>query len=354
MRIAAFLLAGLAAAPAGGASEAPVIRLEGLRGIRWMAAPPPRAEGAWFPGEAIGDASAQSVLTSPVRGRVASAPFPPGRPVSRGAELLVIESPELVELLSRRRIALAEVERADATLAREERLASAGATSQREVEDARRAAFAARAESEAARSGLESRGLENSDSSGRFALRAPTHGAVVRWIVRNGQGIEAGQELGSFQVAPARLVRLDLSLPGPRWRLGDETEVRSSDGRRWKARVAGIPSVLADDTRRLAFRLELIDGTPPLPGEPVEVRVPFAMAVILPQAAVQQIDGTWGVFVRAGDSAVFHPIRRGVDLGSDVVIDGGVSPGEEIATDGAYLLKSLWLKVRSGDDEHEH
>jgi cobalt-zinc-cadmium efflux system membrane fusion protein len=196
--------------------------------------------------------------------------------------------------------------------------------------------------------------LADADGSGRFALRAPAHGAVVQWNVRSGQGIEAGQELGVFQVAPARLVRLDLSLPGPPWQLGDETDVRASDGRRWRARVAGVPAVLADTTRRLAFRLELIDGKPPLPGQPVEVRVPFAVAVILPQAAVQQIEGTWGVFVRAGDTAVFHPIRRGVELGSDVVIEGGVSPGEQIATDGAYLLKSLWLKVRSGDDEHEH
>src|SRR5262245_14833670 len=59
-----------AAALPGESSDSPVILLEGLRGIRWLAAPQPRAEGAWFPGEAIGDESAQSVLSSPVGGRV--------------------------------------------------------------------------------------------------------------------------------------------------------------------------------------------------------------------------------------------------------------------------------------------
>lgn len=343
-----------AAAPAGVPEEAPVIPLAGMRGVRWIAAPEPRSEGAWFPGEAIGDESAQSVLSSPVSGRVASAPSPPGRPVSRGAGLLVIESPEQAELLSRLLRATAEVERAEATLAREQELASAGATSQRDVDDARREASVARAERESARLGLEARGLEDSDRSGRFTVRAPASGAVVRWEVRAGQGIAAGQELGLFQGAAARLVRVDLSLPGPAWRLGDETEVRSSDGRHWKARVVGVPSVLADDTRRLPFRLELTEGTLPLPGQPVEVRVPFAVAVILPQAAVQQIEGTWGVFVRAGDRAEFHPVRRGVELGADVVIEAGVTPGTEIAADGAYLLKSMWLKARSGGDEHEH
>ena len=333
--------------------EAPVIPLDGMRGVRWIAAPEPRSEGSWFPGEAIGDESAQSVLSSPVSGRIASAPSPPGRPVSRGAELLIIESPEQAELLSRWLSAAADAERAEAALAREQKLASAGATSQREVDDARREASVARAESESARLGLEARGLKVSDRSGHFTLRAPASGAVVRWEVRSGQGIAAGQELGVFQAAAARLVRVDLSLPGPTWRLGDETEVRSSDGRHWKARVVGVPSVLADDTRRLPFRLGLTDGTLPLPGQPVEVRVPFAVAVILPHAAVQQIEGTWGVFVRADGRAVFHPVRRGVELGPDVLIEDGVKPGEDIAADGAYLLKSLWLKARSGGEAHE-
>lgn len=344
----------IAAAPAEGSTETAVIPLAGLRGIRWISAPEPRAEGAWFPGEAIGDESAQNVLSSPVGGRVASVPWSPGRPVSRGAVLLEIESPEQAELVARSIVAKADTERADAALDREEKLASAGATSQREVEEARREASVARAQSEAARLGLEARGLTDSDRSGRFTLRAPAFGTVVRWNVRNGQGVEPGLELGTFQTASARLVRLDLSLPGPRWKFGDETEARTSDGRRWKARVVGVPVVLADDTRRLSFRLELSDGALPLPGQPVEVRVPFAVAVILPQSAVQQIEGTWGVFVRGGDRAEFHPVRRGVELGSDVVIEEGVNPGESVAADGAYLLKSMWLKARSGGDEHEH
>jgi len=336
------------------AAEAPIVPLEGLRGVRWIAAPEPHAEGAWFPGEAIGDESAQAVLSSPVSGQVVSPPFSPGRTVRSGAALLTINSPQQAELYSRWLVAKADVERAEATLAREDQLLAGGATSQQEVEESRREAAVARAELESARLGLEARGLKDSNRTSRFVLRAPSDGAVVGWTVRNGQGIEAGQELGAFQAASARLVRVDLTLPGPDWHLGDETEARSSDGRRWKARVAGVPSVLAEDTRRLTFRLELTEGALPLPGQPVEVRVPFAAAVILPQGAVQQIEGTWGVFVKSGDKAEFHPVRRGVELGSDVVIQEGVRPGEEVVTEGAYLLKSLWLKAKSGGEEHEH
>ena len=80
---------------------------------------------------------------------------------------------------------------------------------------------------------------------------------------------------------------------------------------------------------------------------------PFAVAVILPQAALQQVDGQWGVFVRSGDHAEFHPVRRGAELATNVVIEDGVKPGETIAADGAYLLKSLWQKTQSGGDGND-
>jgi len=354
MKTAALMLLALAVPAARAADEAPVLPLEGLRGIRWVEAPAPRAEGAWYPGEAIGDEGAQSVLSSPVAGRASSAPFPSGRAVARGATLLTIQSPEHAELLSHERVAAADLTRAEAALTREEKLFAAGATSQRELEDARREAAVARAESESARAGLSARGVNPADPPGRFVVRAPADGTVVRWNVHPGEGVVAGQELGRFQGNAARLVRLDLTPPGPSWGLGDDTEARSSDGRRWKARVVGVPVVLAEDTRRLTFKLELTEGGLPLPGQPLEVRVPFAVAVILPQSAVQQIEGTWGVFARDGEKARFHAVRRGIELGSDVVIEDGVTPGEIIAADGAYLLKSLWLKARSGGDEHEH
>lgn len=336
------------------AAAAPVIPLEGVRGVRLLRAPDRRAEGAWHAGEAIGDASAQRVLASSVGGRIVSPPFAPGRPVPRGAALLSIDSPEQAEVISRWIRAQADAARADAALAREERLFAGGATSQRELEDARHEASVAKAEIEAARSGLAARGLAESERSGRFIVRAPAAGSVVRWSVLEGQGIEAGQELGVFQTAPARLVRVDLTPPGPSWAIGDAAEVRAADGRRWGARVAGVPAVLAHDTGRLSFRLELTEGTPPLPGQPVEVRVPYAAAVILPQAAVQQIEGSWGVFVASGSGARFVPVRRGVELGSDVTIEAGVEPGDEVVAEGAYLLKSLWLKARSGGDDHDH
>jgi multidrug efflux pump subunit AcrA (membrane-fusion protein) len=86
--------------------------------------------------------------------------------------------------------------------------------------------------------------------------------------------------------------------------------------------------------------------------------VPLARAVVLPQTALQQIEGSWGVFVqveRDGESqAEFRPVNKGAELGSDVMILAGVTPGEQVATEGAYLLKALWLKRAGGGGGHDH
>lgn len=336
------------------AEEGAGVPLESFRGLTLMQVPPPRPEGAWYPGEAIGDEGAEAVLTAPVAGIVSGPPFPPGRAVGAGTALLTLSSPELADVKARWLSARARRERAERERAREERLAEAGATAAQEVEAARAEASSAAAEEEAARLGLEARGLSPSEAGATFVVRAPAAGSVVAWRVRRGQGVVAGEELGRLQAAAASLAKLELPLPGPDWKLGDTTDVRASDGRAWTGRVEGLPARLTDDTRRLAYRLRLSGGPFPVPGKPVEVRVPFAAAVILPQSALQQVEGAWGVFVKEGGVAVFRKVRRGTELGGDVTVLDGVTPGETVVSGGSYLLKAALLKRLGGGDEHAH
>jgi len=330
------------------------VPLDGVRGLKLVEAPARRSEGAWFPGEAIGDENAQAVLAAPVGGIVVAPLAAPQAPVSAGTALARLASPELADLRARWLTASARRLRAEADLGREERLAAGNATSARELEFSRNEAAAARAEEDAARIGLEARGVSPGMAPGPFVVKAPARGSVVAWKVRVGQGVAAGEELGTFQSAGASLVLLELPLPGPEWALGDETDVRASDGKRWRARVAGVPAVLGASTRRLSYRLRLAGGALPIPGKPVEVRVPFASAVILPQNALQQVEGSWGVFVKEDGHAVFRAVKRGTELGSDVMVLDGVEPGETVVTDGAYLLKAALLKRKSGGDAHDH
>lgn len=339
-----------------GEAEANRLPLKEVRGLRFMTVPEPKAEGAWYPAEAIGDESAQAILSSPVKGLVSAILVPPGRHVAQGATLLSIQSPELARLKADWLSAKARRERTEAELQREQRLFEAQAGSRRELEAARSEAATAKADEEAARLALEARGLSPEAAGATFTLRAPKAGSVVNaYKVQLGQGVEAGQELGAFQAASAAIARLELPLPAPeKWSPGALTEVRKADGQRWKARLEGAPAALTSDTRRLSYRLRLQGGALPLPGTPLEVHVPLAKTVVLPQSALQQIEGTWGVFVKEGDAAEFRPVRRGAELGGDVMVLSGLTPGETVVGEGAYLLKSLVLKRKSGGEDHDH
>lgn len=338
-----------------GANGGDRIPLEGIRGLRLMKVPEARIEGRWLPGEAIGDEAAQALLSSPVKGIVSQLLAIPGQKRGTGATLALIQSPELARLKAQWVAAKAKLDRSLAELAREDRLFQAGAGSARDLESARGEAATARAEEEAARMGLEAVGLKPGSAGSSYALKAPTGGAVVAWKVQRGQGVEAGQELGSFQAAQAAVVRIELSQPGPTgWSAGTESEVRQSGGRTWKARLEGTPSALTTDTRRLSYRLRLLGGPLPIPGTSVEVKVPLEKGVYLPQAALQQVDGRWGVFVVEKDQAIFTPVQRGMEVKDEVLVQEGLKAGATVVAEGAYLLKAYQQKRTEPEGEGGH
>ncbi|BDU70295.1 MexH family multidrug efflux RND transporter periplasmic adaptor subunit [Geothrix oryzae] len=331
------------------------LSLKDIRGLRFLVVSEPRAEGAWYPAEAIGDESAQAILSSPVKGIVSAIQVPPGQHVGAGAGLFTLQSPELARLKADWLSARAKRDRTEGEWAREQRLYEAQAGSRRELEAAKSEAATARADEEAARLALEARGLNPEMAGAVMTVKAPRAGSVTAYKIQLGQGVEAGQELGRFQSAFAAIVQLELPLPAPEnWQPGTVTEARKGDGQRWKARLEGTPMILTTDTRRLSYRLRLLGGPLPIPGTPLEIHVPLAKTVVLPQSALQQVEGTWGVFVKEGEEAEFRPVRRGPELGTDVMVLDGVKPGETVVGEGAYLLKSLQIKRKSGGDDHDH
>lgn len=335
--------------------EPGTVPLAGVRGVSYSEVGEPQEEGVWLAAEAVADEASVVALTSPVSGIVVAFRAAPGEHVAAGAPLAQIRSPELADLKAAWLTARARSTRAEADASRERRLLAGQATAQRDLEAAEADAAVARAEEEAARLALAARGIAPETAEATLLVNAPRSGTLSVWNVILGQGIEAGEELGRLLAGPATLARVELPLPVPEsWTPGASTEVRSSDGRRWAAAIAGVPMALSADTRRLAYRLRLEGEALPLAGTPLEARVPLAKGIVLPQTALQQVEGVWGVFVRTGSQAVFRPVRRGAELGGDVLVLEGLTPGEVVASDGAYLLKALYLKLSAGGEAHEH
>lgn len=330
------------------------VSLVGVRGLTFQTAPAPSLTGTWCPAEALCDEAMAGLLSAPVAGIVSAIPGAPGRPVAAGAALLVIQSPELARLKADWLGAQARLERQEAELAREQKLFEAKAGSRRELEAAHAEAATARAEAESARLALEARGLKPEQAGATLTVRASRAGVVGAWKVQQGQGVSAGQELGSFQAALAGLAQVELALPLPEgWKPGATAEVRATDGRAWKGRLESAPMALSADTRRVTYRLRLSGHPLPMAGTPLEVQVPLARAMRLPQGALQQMNGVWGVFVKEGDEAHFRPVKRGAEIGTEVLVLEGLKPGETLVSEGAYLLKAAYRKG-AGEEEAEH
>ncbi len=329
--------------------------LAGVRGVSFETVGQPQQEWVWYAAEALAEEGAVASLAAPVSGVIVALHASPGERVAAGAPIVALRSPEVADLKAVWLSAEARRVRAEKEVERERRLYAGQATSQRDLESAEADAAVAAADEEAARLALSARGLSVREAGASVTVRALRAGTVAALPVRLGQNVAAGEALGELLTGAARLARVELPLPAPEaWEAGAASEVRRSDGRRWPARVEGVPAALTSDTRRLAYRLRLEGDDLPVPGTPLEARVPLARGLVLPQTALQQIEGAWGVFVRDGEEASFRPVQKGAELGGDVLVLAGLEPGETVATDGAYLLKALHLKLAGGGGGHDH
>jgi cobalt-zinc-cadmium efflux system membrane fusion protein len=330
--------------------------LKDVPGTRTQTVSEPKELAIWLPAEVIADESSQFVLSSPVNGILGTLLVPPGRQVATGVALAEVRSPELARLHADWLSAKARLLRAETTLAREERLDAKKATSQRDLEEAVSEASIAKAEEESARLALESLGITAEHGGAKWTLKAPRAGAVIDYKAISGQGVSAGQDLGFFLADGPVIVRMEIDQTSAgSWKPGQVFQVKHSGGQQWDGRLEGIVPALSSDTLRQTYRVRLSGDSMPLPGTPVEVQIPFPPSITLPQAALQQIDGQWGVFIAHHGYAEFCPVVRGRDIKGEVMILSGIKPGQIVVVEGAYLIKAYQQRLANPEEEgHVH
>jgi cobalt-zinc-cadmium efflux system membrane fusion protein len=183
-------------------------------------------------------------------------------------------------------------------------------------------------------------------ADGRFQLRAPQDGTVIR----DRFVFEISDE--STLWVEARLTPDDAA----RVPLNARAIVTTRE-HRVEGRVTQIHHALDEDTRTLAVRIAIPNPEDRLhPGLFVEARIEAGVtseALALPaQAVLRSPDGDWMVFVEQQKNR-FEPreveVRRTTD--EAVVIDG-IAPGSQVVTQGAFFLQSELAK--SGFEVHRH
>ena len=295
----------------------------------------------------------QALLTARADGAVVRMNKRLGDPVGAGETVALLESREAAAFVADRNAAAARAQAARAAANREQRLFNAKITARQDLEAAIAARQTAEAELQRANAAVTAAGVTG---GGRYlAVRSPISGRITEVDTQLGAYVSAGTEL--FNVSDPRRIQIDAAVPATdaqRIRPGDRAIVELPTGNVVEAMVRSVtPSV--DPQSRSATAVIQLSGTPAglTQGQAVRVRITprgsQESGIILPEEAVQQIEGRDMVFVQVKGGFQATPVSVGSRSGGRIEILDGLSAGQTVVTKGAFVLKS-----QLGASEAEH
>jgi cobalt-zinc-cadmium efflux system membrane fusion protein len=322
----------------------------------------PGGEGTAVLGELQVDEDRYAEVSSAIVAQAVRLVAAPGDRLTAGQSLLELNSLDVGKARGARSDAEARRSLAAQALARKRGLAEERIAPQREVQEAEAELQAAEAAFAAANAALESLGVAGAETGGAFALRTPIAGTVLDRHVVLGQVVEAGRLL--FRVADLRtlwLVAHASERDALRVQPGSVARVvlPALPGRTLTARVTLVGKQVDAASRTIPVRLQVKNDDGVLrPGMSATVWLPVGEGgtlLSLPAAAVQRLHESWCVFVPKGEGVFeVRSVARGRDLGGEVEILSGLSAGETVVVEGAFLLKAEGEKAEGEGGHHDH
>ncbi|MFN3387609.1 efflux RND transporter periplasmic adaptor subunit [Erythrobacter cryptus] len=308
-----------------------------------------------LPATIEGDPQGMQVVSATIGGRVVSLTRNLGQSVGRGQTLAVIESREAASLNAEIEAARARLGLAESNLRREQRLFNERVSPEQDLIAARTAATEARIALRLAQQQVAAAGGQGG-ALNRVSIASPLSGQVVARSVTLGQTVAAGAEL--FRVADLSRVAVTLALSpadAGRVRPGSDIEVVAGE-RRSVARVDFVSPIL-DEATRLVTVIAVIDNRLGQwrVGEPVTASIRLAGgdagagSVLVPQSAVQTVEGRQMVFVRTEHGFRATPVTLGAPSGDNVAVTSGLRGDEQLAGANSFTLKA---ELGKGEAEH--
>ena len=295
----------------------------------------------------------QALLTARADGAVVRINKRLGDYVNSGETVALLESREAAGFVAARNAAAARAQAARAAAARERRLFNARITARQDLEAAEAARGEAEAELQRAEAAVRTAGVTG---NGRYlAVSSPISGRITEVDTQLGAYVSAGAEL--FNVSNARSVQIEAAVPSTdvqRINPGDPAVLELPGGAIAEASVRSITPALNPESRAATVVLQP-RGVPAglTQGQAVRARITpqgtELRAIILPEAAVQQVEGRSVVFVQTEGGFQAVPVTTGQRTGGRVEILEGLRPGMTVVTQGAFVLKS-----QLGASEAEH
>ncbi len=291
------------------------------------------------------------VLRNELAGTVRQVALEPGAIVEEGAVLVALDvDVETAELQALQ----AEAELAGTFLRRIEQASAGGGVSDIDVDRARAELDVAQARVERAQAVID-----------RKTVRAPFRARIGLSDIHPGQYLEEGTQLTTLQGVD-EAVHVDFTVAqevAARLRSGDTVQIQAGDAPPIPAELLAVDARVDAATRNAWVRARLEAGAgAPAPGASVRVLVPVGApgaAVVVPVSALRKGPDGDHVFVVGPDDAGqprahVRPVHSGSVLGDEVVIESGLSAGEQVAATGSFKLREAALvAIADGQAEDE-
>lgn len=324
----------------------------------------PRGEGVQVAGELQADQARYAEVGVPVAARIVRILAAPGQSVRAGQVLAEAQSPDLGRARADYDAADARVTLARSALERKRALADR-IIPRREVEEAQAELAAAQAELRAAAATLQTLGASptRGSAASRLTLVAPIGGTVLERNIALGQMI--GPEHVAFRLGDLGsiwLVAHAFERDAVRVAVGAPSRVTLAayPGQTFHGRVTYVGRQVEAESRTIPVRVELPNPQGLLrPGMSASAFLEISNAgqnvVTVPVAALQRVHDQWVVFVpKSAHAFEIRTVGRGRDLQGEVEVLTGLTPGETVVVDGAFLLKAEAEKAEGGGDHHDH
>ena len=303
-------------------------------------------------------------VTPMVEGQIADVQVALGDAVEDGQVLATMRSVALGEARSAIANARAAVEVARANFVRQQELKREGIGSERAYLEAQGDLRRAESDLAAATERLHVYGGRKGQGS-TTAIRSPLTGIIIQKHATAGEVVSEGSSL--FLVSDlsrvwvvGRVYEQDIAVA----RVGAPAVVslQAYPGKSWDGEVSYVSHTLDSKTRTVEVRVELDnpDGTlrPGLFGSialsPDADQV--GQVPVIPQSAVQHIEGRPLVFIATDEEGVFRPafVTLGATARGRAEVREGLTEGERVVVSGAFTLKSELLGRQLADDHHGH
>ncbi|MES2316723.1 MAG: efflux RND transporter periplasmic adaptor subunit [Pseudomonadota bacterium] len=345
------------AAPAAGESAAPEVKIPAEYLAAAKIAVEPVSSGGLeaeilTAGTVVAPPNSEAVIVARASGSITRVNRQLGDTVRAGEALAQVDSLEAATMAADRNVANAKADLARKTFARETSLFSQGVTPRQEMEAAQSALAVAQTEAQRASSVAIAAHVSADGKS--VSVVSPITGRITAQTATLGGYVQPQTEL--FRVAGDGKLQVEASLPAAdisRVTIGDKATIIAAGGTPVAATVRSVTPTVSGSTRAATVVLTPVSSARELvTGEGVQARLHVkngAAGMVVPDDAVQNVDGHDVLFVRTKDGFRVQPVLVGIRSRGVAQIVSGVCAGELVATRNAFLVKADLIK--SAKDE---